>query len=123
MFLKKKKIFFVCQITVKYSNVNIKNSEDPLSTHFFKIRLKAQPGFTRVKPMGKPGERWALGTLVLRKTSDQYLATCKVSTQSINMVKRYRLTKTLTNNLLKHKISKSMTLTSRSPRVGHDGTA
>ena len=64
MFLKKKKTyFFVCQITVKYTNVNIKNSEDPLSTHFFKIRLKAQPGFTRVKPMGKPGERWALRTL------------------------------------------------------------
>ena len=40
--------------------MNIKNSEDPLSTHFFKIRLKAQPMFTRVKPMGKPGERWAL---------------------------------------------------------------
>ena len=31
--------------------------------------------------------------MVLRKTSDQYLATCKVSTQSINMVKRYRLIK------------------------------
>ena len=61
--------------------------------------------------------------MVLRKTSDQYLATCKVSTQYINMVKRYRLTKTLTKNLLKHKISKSVTLTSRSPRVGHDGTA
>ena len=60
---KEKKIFFVCQITVKYTNVNIKNSEDPLSTHFFKIRLKAQPGFTRVKPMGKPGEIWALRTL------------------------------------------------------------
>ena len=43
--------------------MNIKNSEDPLSTHCFKIRLKAQPGFTRVKPMGKPGERWALRTL------------------------------------------------------------
>ena len=53
---------FACQITVKYTNVNIKNSEDPLSTHFFKIRLKAQPEFTRVKPMGKPGERWALRT-------------------------------------------------------------
>ena len=64
MFLKKKIFFFVCQITVKYTNVNIKNSEDPLSTHFFKIRLKAQPGFTRVKPMGKPGERWALRTLL-----------------------------------------------------------
>ena len=61
--------------------------------------------------------------MVLRKTSDQYLATCKVSSQSINMVKRYRLTKTLTKNLLKHKMSKSVTLTSRSPRVGHDGTA
>ena len=61
MFLKKKKN--VCQITVKYTNVNIKNSEDPLSTHFFKIRIKAQPGFTWVKPMGKPGERWALRTL------------------------------------------------------------
>ena len=61
--------------------------------------------------------------MVLRKTSDQYLATCKVSTKYINMVKRYRLTKTLTKNLLKHKISKSVTLTSRSPRVGHDGTA
>ena len=61
--------------------------------------------------------------MVLRKTSDQYLATCKVSTQSIDMVKRYRLTKTLTKNLLNHKISKSKTLTSRSPRVGHDGTA
>ena len=61
--------------------------------------------------------------MVLRKNSDQYLATCKVSTQSIDMVKRYRLTKTLTKNLLKHKISKSVTLTSRSPRVGHDGTA
>ena len=45
--------------------MNIKNSEDPLSTHFFKIRLKAQPGFTRVKPMGKPGERWALRTLAV----------------------------------------------------------
>ena len=52
--------------------------------------------------------------MVLRKTSDQYLATCKVSTQSINMVKRYRLTKTLTKNL-NIKISKSVTLTSRSP--------
>ena len=31
--------------------------------------------------------------MVLRKTSDQYLATCKVSSQSINMVKRYRLIK------------------------------
>ena len=31
--------------------------------------------------------------MVLRKTSDQYLATCKVSTRSINMVKRYRLIK------------------------------
>ena len=31
--------------------------------------------------------------MVLRKTSDQYLATCKVSTQSINMVKRYILIK------------------------------
>ena len=31
--------------------------------------------------------------MVLRKTSDQYLATCKVSTQSIDMVKRYRLLK------------------------------
>ena len=61
--------------------------------------------------------------MVLRKTSDQYLATCKVSSQSINMVKRYRLTKTLTKNLLKHKISKAVTLTSRSPKVGHDGTA
>ena len=59
MFLKKKKL------PVKYTNVNIKKSEDPLSTHFFKIRLKAQPGFTRVKPMGKPGERWALRTLLL----------------------------------------------------------
>ena len=58
-----KNFFFVCQITVKYTNVNIKNSEDPLSTHFFKIRLEAQPGFTRVKPMGKPGEIWALRTL------------------------------------------------------------
>ena len=37
--------------------------------------------------------------MVLHKTSDQYLATCKVSTQSINMVKRYRLIKTLTKNL------------------------
>ena len=37
--------------------------------------------------------------MVLRKTSEQYLASCKVSTQSINMVKRYRLTKTLTKNL------------------------
>ena len=61
--------------------------------------------------------------MALRKTSDQYLVTCKVSTQYINMVKRYRLTKTLTKNLLKYKISKSVTLTSRSPRVGHDGTA
>ena len=26
------------------------NTEDPLSTHFSKIRLKAQPGFTRVNP-------------------------------------------------------------------------
>ena len=64
MFLKEKILyFFVCQITVKYTNVNIKKSEDPLSTHFFKIRLKAQPRFTRVKPMGEPGERWALRTL------------------------------------------------------------
>ena len=55
MFLKKKKYFFVCQITVKYTNVNIKNSEDPLSTHFFKIRLKARPGFTRVNPWVNPG--------------------------------------------------------------------
>ena len=31
--------------------------------------------------------------MVLRKTSDQYLATCKVSTLSITMVKRYRLIK------------------------------
>ena len=31
--------------------------------------------------------------MVLRKTSDQYLSTCKVSTGSINMVKRYRLLK------------------------------
>ena len=31
--------------------------------------------------------------MVLRKTSDQYLATCKVSTSSINMVKRYRCIK------------------------------
>ena len=31
--------------------------------------------------------------MVLRKTSDQYLAICKVSTCSINMVKRYRLLK------------------------------
>ena len=31
--------------------------------------------------------------MVLCKTSDQYLATCKVSTSSINMVKRYRLIK------------------------------
>ena len=31
--------------------------------------------------------------MILRKTSDQYLATCKVSTCSINMVKRYRLIK------------------------------
>ena len=31
--------------------------------------------------------------MVLRKTSDQYLATCKVSTRSIYMVKRYRLIK------------------------------
>ena len=31
--------------------------------------------------------------MVLRKTSDQYLASCKVSTWSINMVKRYRLLK------------------------------
>ena len=60
--------------------------------------------------------------MVLRKTSDQYLAKCKVSTQSINMVERYRLTKTLKKKL-KHKVSKSVTLTSRSPRVGHDGTA
>ena len=35
--------------------------------------------------------------MVLRKTSDQYLATCKVSTQSIDMIKRYRLTKTDVN--------------------------
>ena len=35
--------------------------------------------------------------MVLHKTSDQYLATFKVSTKSINIVKRYRLTKTLTN--------------------------
>ena len=60
--------------------------------------------------------------MVLHKTSDQYLATCKVSTQSINMVKGYRLTKTFKKKL-KHKISKSVTLTSRSPRVGHDGIA
>ena len=73
---------------------------------------------TKFLSPGHPG--WVM--MVLRKTSDQYLATCKVSTQSINMVKRYRLTKTLTKNL-KHKISKSVTLTSRSPRVGHDGTA
>ena len=31
--------------------------------------------------------------MVLRKTSDQYLATCKGLTQSIDMVKRYRLIK------------------------------
>ena len=31
--------------------------------------------------------------MVLRKTSDQYLPTCKVSTWSIDMVKRYRLIK------------------------------
>ena len=31
--------------------------------------------------------------MVLRKTSDQYLAICKVSTLSINMVRRYRLIK------------------------------
>ena len=31
--------------------------------------------------------------MVPRKTSDQYLATCKVSTRSINMVKRYKLIK------------------------------
>ena len=31
--------------------------------------------------------------MVLRKTSDQYLPTCKVSTRSIDMVKRYRLIK------------------------------
>ena len=55
VFKEKKNIFFVCQITVKYTNVNIKNSEDPLSTHFFKLRLKAQPGFTWVKPMVNPG--------------------------------------------------------------------
>ena len=76
-----------------------------------------------IRSEGHPG--WVM--MVLRKTSDQYLATCKVSTQSMNMVKRYRLTKTLTkknfNQKLKHKISKSVTLTSRSPRVGHDGTA
>ena len=71
MFLKKKKI--VCQITVKYTNVNFKNSEDPPSTHFFKIRLKAQPGFTRVKPMGKPGERWALRTLSLKHNINSIL--------------------------------------------------
>ena len=59
--------------------------------------------------------------MVLHKTSDQYLGTCKVSTQSINMVKSYRFTKTLTKNL--NKISKSVTLTSRPSRVGHDGTA
>ena len=40
---------------------------------------------------------WVL--MVLRKTSDQYLATCKVSTQSTNMVKRYKLTKTLTESV------------------------
>ena len=33
--------------------------------------------------------------MVLRKTSDQYLAICKVSTRSIKMVKRYRLIKNL----------------------------
>ena len=46
-------------------------------------------------PQGHPG--WVM--MVLRKTSDQYIPTCKVSTRSINMVKRYRLTKTLTKNL------------------------
>ena len=46
--------------------------------------------------------------MVLRKTSDQYL--------DIDFQKNF-------NKKLKHKISKSVTLTSRSPRVGHDGTA
>ena len=36
--------------------------------------------------------------MVLHKTSDQYLPTCKVSTWSINMFKRCRLIKTLTKN-------------------------
>ena len=58
-----------------------------------KLKLKISKSVTLTSR--HPG--WVM--MVLRKTSDQYLATCKVSTHSINKVKRYRLTKTLTKNL------------------------
>ena len=63
--------------------------------------------------------------MVLRKTSDQYLAAKQHAkyqldpstwSRDIDFKKNF-------NQKLKHKISKSVTLTSRSPRVGHDGTA
>ena len=43
-------------------------------------------------PQGHPG--WVM--MVQHKTSDHYLLTCKVSTWSISMFKRYRLMQTLT---------------------------
>ena len=59
-------------------------------------------------PHGHPG--WVM--MVLHKTSDQYLQTCKVSTWSINMFKRYRLLKSLMkvrhpgwNTMVLHKTS------------------
>ena len=36
----------------------------PVFPTFSKIRLKTQPGFTRVNPVGKPGERLAFRTLI-----------------------------------------------------------
>ena len=45
-------------------------------------------------PHSHPG--WVV--MVLHKTSDQYLQTCKVSIWSINMFKRYRLLKSLMKN-------------------------
>ena len=51
-------------------------------------------------PQGHSG--WVM--MVLHKTSDQYLPTCKVSTWSINTFKRYRLLKTLMKKSLEHEI-------------------
>ena len=60
--------FFILLASI---STNLHNSEHltikifyyPVFPTFSKIRLKTQPGFTRVNPVGKPGERWALRTL------------------------------------------------------------
>ena len=62
--------FFLNKITRIFTYLAHKNLLVSRIQHFTKIRLKTQPRLTRVKHMGKPGERWALRTLLTCQTDE-----------------------------------------------------